>query len=115
VGVQVSLAFHVNTVNCLPAGRALSSTGRTGQVKLITTDPFREMVPYFEDGTVVASIDQRPYFQGQAAVRLVRDHLVSDRPVPSTYCLNPNAVLRTNVAGFREIRSTEPAEAMGSL
>jgi LacI family transcriptional regulator len=107
--------IYVNTVNCLPVCRALSSTGRTGQVKLITTDLFREMVPYFEDGTIVASIHQRPYFQGQAAVRLVMDHLVSGRPVPPTFYLNPNVVLRSNLAGFREIRGTERAEVRTSL
>lgn len=74
--------IYVNTVNCLPVCRALRSTGRSGKVKLITTDLFREMVPYFEEGTIVASIHQRPYFQGQAAVRLVMDHLVTARPAP---------------------------------
>ncbi len=111
-GSRKLAGIYVNTVNCLPVCRALSSTGRAGKVKLITTDLFREMMPYFEDGTIVASIHQRPYFQGQAAVRLVMEYLVSGRPVPPTFYLNPNVVLRSNVAGFREIRETEPAEVI---
>ncbi len=107
--------IYVNTVNCLPVCRALTSTGRSGKVKLITTDLFREMVPYFEEGTIVASIHQRPYFQGQAAVRLVMDHLISSRAIPPTFYLNPNVVLRSNVAGFREISGPEAAEFTISL
>jgi LacI family transcriptional regulator len=107
--------IYVNTVNCLPVCRALSSTGRSGKVTLITTDLFQEMVRYFEEGTIVASIHQRPYFQGQTAVRMVMDHLVSGHPFPPTFYLTPHVVLRSNVAGFREVRGSEPSEAMFSF
>jgi len=106
--------IYVNTVNCLPVCRALNNTGRSGKIRLITTDLFREMLPYFEDGTIMASIHQKPYFQGQVAVRLVMDRVVSGRPVPPTFYLNPNVVLRSNVEGFREIRGAT-AEFMISL
>ena len=101
--------IYVNTVNCMPVCRALSSTGRSGKITLITTDLFLEMVPYFEKDTIVASIHQQPYFQGQTAVRMVMDHLVSGHAFPPTFYLTPHIVLRSNLAGFREIRGSEPA------
>jgi LacI family transcriptional regulator len=103
--------IYVSTVNCLPVCRALRSAGLAGKVKLITTDLFREMAPYFDNGTIAASIYQRPYVQGQVAIRLVIDHLVSGRSVPPTFYLNPNIVLRSNLALFREMREAEPADA----
>ena len=75
--------LYVSTVNCLPVCRALNSLGLAGKVKLIATDLFREMAPYFEKGTIAASIYQRPYAQGQVAVRLVMDQLVTRRPIPA--------------------------------
>jgi LacI family transcriptional regulator len=70
------------------------------------------MVPYFEKGTIFASIHQRPYVQGQTAVRLAVDHLVSGRPIPPSRYLNPAIVLRSNLPLFREIREAELSDAL---
>jgi LacI family transcriptional regulator len=107
--------IYVSTVNCLPVCRALRSEGLAGQVKLITSDLFREMLPYFNNGTIAASIYQRPYEQGQAAVRLLIDHFVSGRPVPSTFYLDPNIVLRSNLGLFREMREAEQPDILSVL
>ena len=82
---------------------------------MIATDLFREMVSYFEKGTIAASIYQHPYVQGQAAVRLVMDNLVSGIPMLPAFHLNPNIVLRSNLALFREMQDSEPPDATGIL
>lgn len=99
--------IYVSTVNCLPVCRALNSGGLAGKIKLITTDIFPEIVPYFEKGTIAAAICQRPYAQGQAALRLVIDHLVIGRPIPPVFYLNPHVALLSNLALFCEIHETE--------
>jgi LacI family transcriptional regulator len=104
--------LYVSTANCLPVCRALGALGLAGQMKLITTDLFREMVPYFEKGTISASIHQRPYVQGQTAVRLAVDHLVGGRPFPPSRYLNPAIVLRSNLPLFREIREAELSDTL---
>jgi LacI family transcriptional regulator len=96
--------IYVNTVNCLPVCRALGARGLAGKVKLITTDLFAEMAPYFERGTISASIYQQPYRQGQIAVRLVADHLTSQTSLPPTVHLSPGVVMSSNLRLFREIR-----------
>ncbi len=106
--------LYVSTANCLPVCRALSVLGLAGKVKLITTDLFREMVPYYERGIIVASIYQRPYVQGQTAVRLAIDHLVGGRPIPPSQYLNPAIVLRSNLPLFREIRESEHSDGLAS-
>jgi LacI family transcriptional regulator len=95
--------IYVNTVNCLPVCKALEARNRAYAVKLITTDLFQEMVPYFEKQTICASIYQRPYQQGRTAVSTMVEHLSHNTPLTSTY-LNPSIVLRSNLHLFREVR-----------
>jgi LacI family transcriptional regulator len=97
--------IYVNTVNCLPVCRAVCALGLSGKVALVTSDLFRGMVPYFEKGTIRASIHGRPFVQGQIAMRMVIDHIVNGRPPlqPVRY-ISPHIVLRSNLHLFREIR-----------
>jgi LacI family transcriptional regulator len=102
--VPTLAGLYVNTVNCLPVCRALGARGLAGKVKLITTDLFAEMSPYFEKGTITASIYQQPHRQGQMAVRLMVDNLTSKVPFPPTVHLSPGVVMSSNLRLFREIR-----------
>ena len=96
--------LYVNTVNCLPVCRALGAHGLAGKVKLITTDLFAEMAPYFHKGIITASIYQQPHRQGQMAVRLMADHLTHKIPFSPTVHLSPGVVMSSNLQLFREIR-----------
>lgn len=96
--------LYVNTVNCLPVCRALGAHGLAGKVKLITTDLFAEMAPYFHKGIITASIYQQPHRQGQMAVRLLADHLTNKVPFPPNIYLSPGVVMSSNLHLFREIR-----------
>jgi LacI family transcriptional regulator len=105
--VPTLAGLYVNTVNCLPVCRALGARALGGKVKLITTDLFSEMSPYFRKGTIAASIYQQPYRQGQIAVRLMVDHLVSKVNFPPSVHLSPGVVMSSNLHLFREIRLTD--------
>lgn len=98
-------SIYVSTANCLPVCAALRTLGLTAKVKLITTDLFPELAPWFEQGTILASIYQRPYVQGQTAVRLVVDHIITGVPFPRAHYLPPLTVLRSNLHTFREVSS----------
>ena len=101
--------LYVNTVLCLPVCYALKASGLAGKVRLITTDLFEEMVPFFEKQTIHASIYQRPYIQGQSAIRLIAEHIFHGRPIPVTHYLNPSIVMRSNLYLFRETRHSRSA------
>jgi LacI family transcriptional regulator len=96
--------LYVNTVNCLPVCRALGARGLAGKTKLITTDLFAEMSPYFQKGIITASIYQQPHRQGQIAVRLMSDHLTAGANLPPIVHLSPGVVMSSNLNLFREIR-----------
>lgn len=97
--------IYVSTVNSLPVCRALHDTKRR-EVSLIATDVFPEMIRYFRQGTIRASIYQDPYLQGQTAVRLLVDHWLHNTPIPAANYLNPALVLRTNLHLFREVQTS---------
>ena len=94
--------IYINTVNCLPVCRALSDARRAGRIRVIATDLFKEMVPLFRSGVIDASMHQRPYRQGQLAVRTLAEHLLHDADLPATHYLNPGIALRSNLHLFRE-------------
>jgi LacI family transcriptional regulator len=102
--------LYVSTANCLPVCHAIGARSLHGKVRLITTDLFKEMVPYFEKGTILASIHQRAHVQGQIAVRLAVDYLANGIALPSTYYLTPHIVMRSNLHMFREIWRNGTAE-----
>ena len=99
--------LYVNTVNCLPVCRALGALNLAGKVKLITTDLFAEMSPYFASGTITASIYQQPHRQGQIAVRLIVDNLTNGVKFPPSVHLSPGVVMSSNLHLFREMRHVE--------
>jgi len=97
--------LHVNIVTCLPVCYALNACGLAGNMRLITTDLFGEMLPFFEKQIIHASIYQRPYVQGQTAVRLIVENALHARPIPHEYLLGPAIVMKSNLYLFRETRN----------
>lgn len=108
-------AIYVRTGNCLPICRTVSVLGLVGKIQVIATDLFREMLPYFESGLIQASINGRPYMQGQMAMRLLVDHLVRGYSLPALYHLSPHIVLRSNLHLFREVRLTRASSELATV
>jgi LacI family transcriptional regulator len=106
--------LYVSTANCLPVCRAIRSFGLAGKVRLITTDLFPGMAPFFDDGTIFASIHGRPFAQGQISLRLAVDHLLHQHPLPSSYFLTPQVVMHSTLPMFSEIRESSASEIKSS-
>jgi LacI family transcriptional regulator len=96
--------IYVSTVNCLPVCRAVREHKRAHELRVIATDLFPEMVPFFEKGIIGASIYQDPYTQGRNAMRILVDHLLEKIPIGGGNYLNPGIVLQSNLQLFRELR-----------
>ncbi|HTW31910.1 MAG TPA: hypothetical protein VMD76_09540, partial [Candidatus Sulfotelmatobacter sp.] len=90
-----------------PVCRALGARSLGGKVRLITTDLFAEMSPYFAKGTIAASIYQQPYRQGQIAARVISDNLTANVTLPTAIHLSPSVVMSCNLHLFREMRLAE--------
>jgi LacI family transcriptional regulator, galactose operon repressor len=97
--------IYVSTANCLPVCRALKVCGLAGKIKVVATELFAEMIPYFENATILASVTGRAHAQGQTAMHLTIDHLLHHRPLPSHRYLLPHIAMRSNLHLFPEVRN----------
>jgi LacI family transcriptional regulator len=89
--------IYVSTVNSLPVLEALRQAGRDHAITIVTTDLFPALVPWLRDGTVAATLYQRPLSQGRQALQALREFLVNKTyPSPRIKVL-PHLVMRSNL------------------
>jgi LacI family transcriptional regulator len=94
------LGIYISTANSLPVLRAVQEKGLLGEVQLITTDLFPELVQFIESGKILATLYQRPFRQGRTALELLLRYLLDGvKPEPRTR-LAPHIVLRSNLPLF---------------
>jgi LacI family transcriptional regulator len=95
-------SIYVSTSNSLPVIEALEERGRLGEVSVIVTDLFPELVPLMRAGKVFATLYQRPLTQGRLAFEAMHRFIVEGiRPKP-VQKLPPYIVLRSNLELFIE-------------
>lgn len=94
--------IYVATANCLPVCRAIESQGKSNRVQVIATHFFPEMVPYFLNQTIVAAIHHRPHWLGQYALRLALRSVLEKKPLRSSYLVQPQVILASNMHLVRE-------------
>ncbi len=94
------LGIYVSTANSIPVLKALEEKGLLGEIQLITTDLFPELVPYIESGKVLATLHQRPFAQGKSAVEVLLNALVNGVKPNPLIRLAPHIVLRSNLSLF---------------
>lgn len=99
--------IYVSTVNCVPVCQAVEECGLSGKVKIVATDLFVDLEPYFHRGTLSATIYQNPYRQGQLAVRSILDYFLNNKSFPVHHYLSPVIALRANLGMFREMLHAE--------
>ncbi len=92
--------IYLSTANSIPVLRALEETKLLGDVQVITTDLFPELVPYIETGKVLATLYQRPFIQGKIALEMLLNYLVNDAKPDPVHRLAPHILLRSNIALF---------------
>jgi LacI family transcriptional regulator len=104
--------LYINTANSLPVLRAMEENGRLAKVQVITTDLFPELVPFIEDGRVLASLYQRPFSQGRTAFEMLTRYLTNRVPPKQLTRLTPHIVLRSNLSMFIDLIYTDDSSAL---
>jgi LacI family transcriptional regulator len=102
---------YVSTANSPPVVRALRDAGLAGRVTVIATDLYPALAPLIDCGIVAATIDQRPWVQGQMAFQALYRHLAQGVMPPPAVGLSPHVVMRSNLKLLLErLRSTSESE-----
>jgi len=106
-------AIYISTANSLPVFRALEEQKLLGQVQVVTTDLFHELVPLLESGRVLATLYQRPEAQGKMAFETLMGYLMDKDKPAKTHRFAPHIILRSNLPLFVN-RLTEPSRTAAS-
>jgi LacI family transcriptional regulator len=88
---------YVSTVNTPPVVRALRDEGLAGRVTVVATDLYPALAPMIESGVVAATIDQRPWVQGQMAFQTLYRYLAQGEAPAEAVGLSPHVVMRSNL------------------
>lgn len=101
---------YVSTANSIPVLRAIEELNLQSRVNVITTDLFPALVPFVENGTVAATIHQRPFNQGRIAFQTLQRFLlegVTPRPLIN---IAPHIVMHSNLSLFVPRAQFEPED-----
>lgn len=94
------LGIYISTANSIPVLRALEEKHLLGEVQVISTDLFPELVPYIGSGKILATLYQRPFTQGKTALDLLFRHLIEGTTPEIHTRLAPHIILRSNLGLF---------------
>ena len=106
--------LYVGTSNSVAVLQALDDIGRTALTTVVTMDLFPAVVSRIRDGSILASIYQRPRSQGRQAFRTLYRFLTEGICPPAEIRFPPHVVMRSNLnLVLRE--STETREEESSV
>jgi LacI family transcriptional regulator len=95
---------YIATANSVAIGKVLEERNSGGNLKVIATDLFDEMIPYLEKGVIHATIFQNPYRQGFEATMSLFRYLVEGVTLPTYSYLEPIVVMRSNLEFYLQGR-----------
>jgi LacI family transcriptional regulator len=97
-------AVYASTANSIQVIRAIEEAGRLGDVTIMTTDLFPELIPLIRSGKVLGTVYQRPQTQGRMAFQALYQFLVEGKCPSTRLRLAPHIILRSNLDLFLEIQ-----------
>lgn len=101
--------LYINTANSAPVLHALRQSRHRQRIAVTATDLYPELVSLLGEGSVSASLYQRPFTQGRLAFETISSFLLRGE-IPKRFTrLAPHIVLRSNLALFAD--GVDPDEA----
>ena len=115
--------IFVSTANCLPACRLIAARQLQRSITLVTSDVFSTMRTFLEDGTILASLYQRPYRLGLHGLQVTLQTLRDPQNCSCLYSYAPEIIMAPNLAFLPEfsdhtlsmLESVKPVSAALSL
>lgn len=92
--------IYINTANSSPVLRALQESNLLGEIQVVATDLFPEIASLIQNGSLLASLHQRPFAQGKIAFEVLVRYLLSGAKPEQVTRLAPHIILRSNLSLF---------------
>lgn len=93
--------IYVNSFNSSGVLKSIMEHGMGGKITVITSDIYDELRNYIEQGVVIASIFQDQYAQGKIGLKMLYQTIAEDVEVDDTILINPQIILRSNMALYK--------------
>lgn len=95
--------YAVSARETISMCEAVYEAGFSGKITTIGTDIFPELLPYFENDTLTASIYQYPAQQAYTAVKTIVSHIIQTDLVDSSLTFPSTAVFKSNAKEFCDL------------
>jgi LacI family transcriptional regulator len=94
--------IYISTANSLPVLRTLEKQEALGDILVVATDLFPELIPFLESGQILCTLYQRPSAQGKTAFEALIRYLLDGTAPESVTRFPPHIVLRSNLPLFAD-------------
>jgi Transcriptional regulators len=81
----------------IPICSRIRSMGLSGKIRIVTSDIFKRLYEYLEDGTVLATLWQNPGEQARRAVECMYNYLANGIEPPQHLIARPEIVMKSNL------------------
>jgi len=98
--------IYCNTsVDTLGMCRMLKEMGMAGRMPVIGSDVFEELIPYFDERVITASIFQKPWTQGYQGINSLYNLITGETEIKQRIELSTGIAFRSNASSFLGITS----------
>lgn len=92
--------YSVSALETVEMCRIIRDLKRSGELVTIGTDIHFDMLPYFEDDTLLSTIFQSPTVQGYQATKLIVAQAIDPNKEPTELILPPSIVFKSVAEDF---------------
>lgn len=92
--------YCTNARGTLVACETVRRLGLSGKIKMIGADVYNELLPYFDQHTLTATIYQNPHEQGYRGLKYLYYLVTEEEKVPEITELNVSVALQSNARGL---------------
>ena len=97
---EISGIYCNTSTNTLMMCRAVKEMELGGNLSVIGSDVFEELIPYFEDRTLTAAIYQNPTLQGYKGLQSLYELATGETNIPDRFEISTGIAFRSNVKSF---------------
>jgi len=89
--------IYMTSAISIPLLKRINDLGLRGKIKIVTSDIYERLVPYLQNGTVVATLWQNPRLQAYRALESLVSYLINDIKPDDRLIIRPEIIMKSNL------------------